>query len=111
MRIIRVFIVLRRLEDIVQKTKRRKKFKMARKDEEFEFTTVEEKVVLGLQNVLNRLDKNDPAVDEIEYAIKQITSNNLYEGFDFSQDDEDESEDEQDLDSQLLSNQKENNTS
>ena len=43
-----MFIVLRRLEDIVQKTKRRKKFKMARKDEEFEFTTVEEKVVLGL---------------------------------------------------------------
>ena len=34
--------------------------------------------------MLNRIDKNDPAVDEIEYAIKCITQNNLYEGIDLS---------------------------
>ena len=61
-------------------------------------------MVLGLHSVLSRIDKNDHAVDELEYAIKMITSNNLYEGFQFSSDNSSDDDDESDSVGQLANN-------
>ena len=67
----------------------------------------------GLQEVLSRIDKNDAAVDHLEYAIKQITSYNLYEGLDLSDESDVEQSDSmlsEDLDDEVMENQNEDSS-
>ena len=74
---------------------------------------MEERVVRGLQGVLSRIDKNDPAVDDLEYAIKQITSYNLYEGLDLSDEsdvDQSDSMLSEDLDDEVMDNQEDSSS-
>ena len=70
-------------------------------------------MVRGLQGVLSRIDKNDPAVDDLEYAIKQITSYNLYEGLDLSDEsdvDQSDSMLSEDLDDEVMDNQEDSSS-
>ena len=62
---------------------------------------------------MSRIDKNDPAVDDLEYAIKQITSYNLYEGLDLSDEsdvDQSDSMLSEDLDDEVMDNQEDSSS-
>ena len=114
LRIVRVIVILRRFDVVTQKLRRRAKLNQySATPKSNEVQTVEERVVRGLQEVLSRIDKNDAAVDHLEYAIKQITSYNLYEGLDLSDESDVEQSDSmlsEDLDDEVMENQNEDSS-
>lgn len=90
MRLVRIFILFRKLNAIRQKSERRKRMLSSRVSG-VDLRTPQEIIIEYLVNIQERLDSNDKAFEQLNYCINMISSNRLYEA-DLSGDDDDDEE-------------------
>ena len=72
-RLIRIFVLIRKVNQVKTKRERRSKFSRLAVSDTLELKTVQQKVIENLYSISERLPKDDRAVGELEYCIKQIS--------------------------------------
>lgn len=85
-RLIRIFVLIRKVNQVNAKRERRRKFSRLAISDTLELKTVQQKVIENLYAISERLPKNDRSVAQLEYCIKQVSSQNLYAEIDFEDD-------------------------
>ena len=69
-RLVRIFVLIRKVGQVKQKRDRRSKFSRLAISDTLELKTVQQKVIENLYSISERLPKDDRAVGELEYCIK-----------------------------------------
>ena len=69
-RLVRIFVLYRKVNQVNVKRERRRKFARLAINDTIELKTVQQKVIENLYAISERLPKNDKAIGELEYCIK-----------------------------------------